>query len=258
MLIGGSSSSLQIPTAGINESGSPASICSSDIIWPEDGGGGSQPWSGSTLSRSDGSARLHRRRARSSASSDTALRAMAIPPCCALPSVDLLREAYGRRPNFWGDLTPAETRRFYHELLPVSIRLAASATVSIDSNGQPFEGEGDVVGLATVVDAFAEEWECVFGAAETLEEKARLASMARHAAKLYVRERCQLPVRVVAHLYDGLRHLKNHGTFRCEVPGGDNFRLPYNSTSGNVSRIVLSCRVVFSHIQRIGCQPEKP
>ncbi|CAN0546518.1 unnamed protein product, partial [Ectocarpus sp. 12 AP-2014] len=110
---------------------------------------------------------------------------MAIPARCALPSVDLLRQAYGPRRHFWGDLTPAETRRFYHELLPVS--------VYVDAGGH---------------------WEYFFGAAETLEERARLASMARHAARLYVRERCKLPSRVVAHLYDGLRHLKRHGSFR--------------------------------------------
>ncbi|CAM9702846.1 unnamed protein product, partial [Sphacelaria rigidula] len=107
---------------------------------------------------------------------------MAIPARCALPSVDLLREAYGPRRSFWGDLSARETRIFYKELLP-------GAT-------------GDIA------------WS-VFGEGElTLEEQARLASTARHAARLYARERCSLPLRVVAHLYDGLRHLKNYGTFR--------------------------------------------
>lgn len=217
------SNSLPTTTAKFRESGqdsSPMRVSSysSDIIWPDDGS--SSCSSGGSLSD------LPRRRrtrppasspypATTAAASNTVLRAMSIPARCELPSVDLLREAYGRRRNFWGDLTAAETRRFYHELLPVSIRLAAIATVPFDSRGRPLKEESDVGGLAAVVDAFAEEWESVFGAAETLEEKARLASMSRHAAKLYVRERCRLPVRVVTHLYDGLRHLKSHGSFRC-------------------------------------------
>lgn len=179
------------------------------------------------------------------AASNTALRAMSIPARCELPSVDLLREAYGRRRNFWGDLTAAETRRFYHELLPVSIRLAAIATVPFDSRGRPLKEESDVGGLAAVVDAFAEEWESVFGAAETLEEKARLASMSRHAAKLYVRERCRLPVRVVAHLYDGLRHLKSHGSFRC-VP-------EVFAMEASMMSLVLGARLVLRSFNAQGC-----
>lgn len=146
---------------------------------------------------------------------------MAIPARCALPSVDLLREAYGHRRSFWGDLTPAETRRFYHELLPVSVyleALGAQGLTAVDGNERPLGGGMSGGGLATVVEVVGGgaggDCECIFGAAETLEEQARLASMARHAARLYVRERCKLPSRVLAHLYDGLRHLKNYGSFR--------------------------------------------
>lgn len=149
---------------------------------------------------------------------------MAIPARCALPCVNLLRQAYGPRRNFWGDLTPSETRRFYHELLPVSVYLDALGSRSELADGEkevederPLGGGTSGGGLATVVDVANQEvgyWECFFGSAETLEERARLASMARHAARLYVRERCHLPSRVVAHLYDGLRHLKEFGTFR--------------------------------------------
>lgn len=143
---------------------------------------------------------------------------MAIPARCALPCVNLLRQAYGPRRNFWGDLTPAETRRFYHELLPVSVYLDALGSRDLaDGEERPLGGGTSGGGLATVVDVANQEagyWECFFGSAETLEERARLASMARHAARLYVRERCHLPSRVVAHLYDGLRHLKEFGTFR--------------------------------------------
>ncbi|CAM9197287.1 unnamed protein product [Ectocarpus sp. 12 AP-2014] len=179
---------------------------------------------GSGSSRNDGASPGRRRpRARtggsSSANSDSALHAMAIPARCALPSVDLLRQAYGPRRHFWGDLTPAETRRFYHELLPVSVYVdAVGAKALCDGNERPLGGGMSGGGLATVVDVANRQqgghWEYFFGAAETLEERARLASMARHAARLYVRERCKLPSRVVAHLYDGLRHLKRHGSFR--------------------------------------------
>eukprot|EP00903_Cladosiphon_okamuranus_P013597 g12664.t1 len=163
-----------------------------------------------------------RSRARSSSScpggSHTALNAMAIPARCALPCVNLLRQAYGPRRNFWGDLSPAETRRFYHELLPVSVYLDALGSRDlVDGEERPLGGGTSGGGLATVVDVANQEvghWECFFGSAETLEERARLASMARHAARMYVRERCHLPSRVVAHLYDGLRHLKEFGTFR--------------------------------------------
>lgn len=153
-------------------------------------------------------------------SSFSALYAMAIPARCALPSVHLLRQAYGPRRNFWGDLTPAETRRFYHELLPVSVYLEAVGAKDIhDGKERPLGGGMSGGGLATVVDVANQQQgaylDCFFGAAETLEERARLASMARHAARLYVRERCRLPSRVVAHLYDGLRHLKQYGSFRC-------------------------------------------
>ncbi|CAM9773646.1 unnamed protein product, partial [Phaeothamnion confervicola] len=93
-----------------------------------------------------------------------------------LTSVDNLRRVYGQRRHWWGDLTAHETRRFYHELLPVSLGFEMDASL-------------------------------------TLEERARLASMARHAARLYARERCALPSRLVAHFYDGFRHLRKYGTW---------------------------------------------
>lgn len=117
-------------------------------------------------------------------------------------SVDNLRRVYGQRRHWWGDLTAHETRRFYHELLPVSLEFECDQTL-------------------------------------TLEERARLASMARHAARLYVRERCALPSRLVAQCYDGFRHLQKYGTWswtgmtweevwskyerqvRAEAPGAD-------------------------------------
>lgn len=214
--------------------GSSGSDCSAPcpsstvLIWPGAAAGGGGVFGGATGNcGGTGSSSSHhpaRRRTRGRsfcAGSESALQAMAIPARCALPSVDLLRQAYGPRRSFWGDLSAAETRRFYHELLPVSVYLEALCSEGVvpgAGKDMPLGGGMSGGGLATVVDGVVAEggdWmECIFGAAETLEERARLASMARHAARLYVRERCKLPSRVLAHLYDGLRHLKNYGSFR--------------------------------------------
>lgn len=212
MLITGQSSPATARSFG-DAGGGGFSRCSPALIWP-----------GASRNQQDSHTNPSRRRQRSRSittgtSSSSSLHAMAIPARCALPSVDLLRQAYGPRRNFWGDLSPAETRRFYHELLPVSVYLEAVGAKDLDDGTErPLGGGMSGGGLATVVDVANQQqgayWECFFGAAETLEERARLASMARHAARLYVRERCRLPSRVVAHLYDGLRHLKQYGSFR--------------------------------------------
>lgn len=202
--------------------GQPSSL----LIWPAASAGGvlqdimSRRGGGSSAGQHTRNSRKRGRGRAASGSedSDSALKAMAIPARCALPSVDLLREAYGPRRSFWGDLSARETRIFYKELLPVSIKLEALARQRSDrdKNGSDSEG-GTGEGIAEEGGEDATEdvaWN-VFGKGDlTLEEQARLASTARHAARLYARERCSLPLRVVAHLYDGLRHLKNYGTFR--------------------------------------------
>lgn len=225
------SSECQLPTirslggTGGNDCSSAFSP-SSALIWPcaaaAAGGAYSQPHTSYTPNT-----RRNRRRGRScstgSENSDSALRAMSIPARCALPSVDLLREAYGPRRSFWGDLNARETRMFYHELLPVSITLEALASrgaVAPNGGCAGYVSETTIRagrsrrGLAAVVDAGG-VGEGFGAGALSLEDQAWLASTARHAARLYARERCALPSRVLAHLYDGLRHLKNYGTFRC-------------------------------------------
>jgi len=74
-----------------------------------------------------------------------------------------------RQGTFWGDLNHIETRFVYHQLLPRHLLQ--------DSQAHP--------------DALA------------VEDLARLASMARHAARMYARERSSLPLRLAA------------GTFPC-------------------------------------------
>jgi len=90
-------------------------------------------------------------------------------------TVDDYRNRYGPRSNWWGDFTSSETRTLYHSLLPKSL--------------SDLESKMEM----------------------SLEDRAKVASMSRHAAKLYARERCTLPGRVVAQLYDGFRTLKTLG-----------------------------------------------
>ena len=42
-----------------------------------------------------------------------------------------------------------------------------------------------------------------------------LAYKARVAAKLYARERCRVPARVAANLFDGYRQWRKYGSFDC-------------------------------------------
>ncbi|KAG5178180.1 hypothetical protein JKP88DRAFT_225623 [Tribonema minus] len=107
------------------------------------------------------------------------LSAAVLPDPYPVADLQSLRKVYGpRRNKFWGDLSNKQTRAFYHELLPVSLQFEADDLCSL-----------------------------------TLEERARRASMARHAARLYARERCALPGRLTAVLYDGFRHFRKYGTW---------------------------------------------
>lgn len=81
-----------------------------------------------------------------------------------ITTLDGLRWQHGRRGHWWGDLTAVETRIVYHELLPKQLL-------------EEIEANEDFV---------------------RVEELARLASEARHAARLYARERSSLPIRLLA------------------------------------------------------------
>ena len=95
-------------------------------------------------------------------------------------TVDGLRQAFGRNRNvLWGDLDATNTRRLYKTLMPVALMdLYKSADV------QP-------------------------------QDLAPLAYKARVAAKLYARERCQVPARIAANLFDGYRQWRKYGSFDC-------------------------------------------
>jgi hypothetical protein len=93
---------------------------------------------------------------------------------CPPTTIDELRRRYGRSQSIWGEWTCAETRRFYRQQLPVALQMDG------------------VMGLS-------------------LEERARIAAEARHALRVYARERCNLWGRVAAVVYDGVRHFHTFG-----------------------------------------------
>jgi len=100
----------------------------------------------------------------------------------AMPSsVDALRHLFGHRKSWWGDLDAIETRELYHALMPSYL---------LDEN---------------------------IAAALSLQERARLAVLARHAARMYARERAHLPLTLACELLDGVRQLRESGRFQ---PGG--------------------------------------
>jgi len=90
-------------------------------------------------------------------------------------SVDELRQAHGTRRNWFGDLDAPSTRALYHSLLPTTL---------IEMEELP---------LAT---------------------RARIAVQARHAARVYARERALLPVALPCQLFDGVRQLIENGRFQ--------------------------------------------
>lgn len=93
-------------------------------------------------------------------------------------NVDSLRQLFGDNKNkLWGDLDATTTRRLYKTLLPKALLEMLSIGV-------------------------------------TPEDLAPLAYSARVAAKLYARERCVVPARMLAIGYDGVRQLKKYGKFQ--------------------------------------------
>mmetsp|Transcript_40027 Transcript_40027/g.70067 ORF Transcript_40027/g.70067 Transcript_40027/m.70067 type:complete len:246 (-) Transcript_40027:532-1269(-) len=92
-----------------------------------------------------------------------------------LTSLEDYREYYGSREKWWGDFTAGETRNFYHSLLPSDL--------------------AKIPGFDKL----------------SLEEKAKVASMSRHAARLYARERCTVPGRLLSRAIDGYRTFKHLG-----------------------------------------------
>eukprot|EP00535_Pseudo-nitzschia_heimii_P001702 CAMPEP_0197187680 /NCGR_PEP_ID=MMETSP1423-20130617/16333_1 /TAXON_ID=476441 /ORGANISM="Pseudo-nitzschia heimii, Strain UNC1101" /LENGTH=363 /DNA_ID=CAMNT_0042639323 /DNA_START=40 /DNA_END=1131 /DNA_ORIENTATION=+ len=92
-----------------------------------------------------------------------------------------LRSTFGcNRNKLYGDLDAVTTRKLYITLLPTAV-----CELVLDVEVRP-------------------------------EELAPLAFEARKAAKLYARERCHVPARLLAKWYDGFRALKRYGRFQIE------------------------------------------
>jgi len=109
-------------------------------------------------------------------------------------TVEQLRALHGRSPTWWGDLTPAEARELYHSLLPYNLL----------NSSTPY----------------------------TLGERARLAVAARHAARLYVRERTVLPATIGCELFDGARTLIKQGAFQPSGMTEDQIFAKYAAAAG--------------------------
>jgi hypothetical protein len=108
-------------------------------------------------------------------------------------TVNILREEYGARETWWGDLSAAQTRTLYQRLLPRVVLIA---------------------------DEFKEM---------PLKDRAYIASMARYAAKLYARERSMVPERAAANLYDGARYFSRTGKLSWTGPTVDEIWLKYEN-----------------------------
>lgn len=98
---------------------------------------------------------------------------------CPPTSLEALRRRYGTNKEFWGDWSAEQTRSFYKQMLPKALQIDGALGLS-------------------------------------LEQRAEIASANRHALRLYSRERCHLPARIVARLYDGLRHLHCFGYWKSQ------------------------------------------
>ena len=111
----------------------------------------------------------------------------------AATDVHTLRKIFGTNKNrWWGDLDAETARILYHTLLPRAL---------IRLHAQGLEPEA----------------------------LAPLAYEARLAAKRYARERCQVPARVLAVAYDGLRHLKRYGKWSSDGLSWDQLWAKYES-----------------------------
>jgi hypothetical protein len=91
---------------------------------------------------------------------------------CPPTTIEALRKRYGTRRSIWGEWSCSDTRRFYRQQLPFCLQIDGCLGLS-------------------------------------LEERAQLAAQARHALRLYSRERCHLPGRLVKHLLVGISLLEH-------------------------------------------------
>ena len=112
---------------------------------------------------------------------------------CPPTSLEALRQRYGTSRSLWGEWSNRETRNFYKTQLPLALQSKCfSFVTSHEIDYLPSLIVDGSLGLS-------------------LQERAELASACRHALRIYSRERCHLPGRILARLYDGLRHMHDFG-----------------------------------------------
>jgi hypothetical protein len=115
-------------------------------------------------------------------------------------TVEALRKRFGRRQSIWGDWSANKTRHFYKSHLPTSLQRKL--------------GYKRVDSASVILRWYLRICMSVDGALNlSLAERAHLASANRHALRLYARERCYLPSRLLAMMFDGLRHLNGCGNW---------------------------------------------
>lgn len=133
---------------------------------------------------------------------------------CPPISVDTLRRRYGSSKGL-GDWSVSQTRRFYKSQLPKSLQSKLYGS-SICASSLTFNFVVDgALGL-------------------NLEERARLASEARHALRLYSRERSIFVARVLAELYDGIRHVQLFGYWSSEGMTWEEVKMKYRKEAKKV------------------------
>mmetsp|Transcript_7076 Transcript_7076/g.10632 ORF Transcript_7076/g.10632 Transcript_7076/m.10632 type:complete len:250 (+) Transcript_7076:224-973(+) len=119
----------------------------------------------------------------------------ALSKAALLKTLEDYRNYYGTNQHWWGDYSAGETRYFYHALLPREEELMG------------------VPGYSKL----------------SVEEKALAASSSRHAARLYARERCTVPGRLLAMAFDGYRTFKSMGKWSPSGMTWDDLYCKYSS-----------------------------
>lgn len=135
---------------------------------------------------------------------------------CPPTTVKMLRRRYGTNKSYWGEWSASQARQFYKSQLPKALQIEGA------------------LGL-------------------TLEERAKLASEARHALRIYARERSNIIARIIAELYDGIRHFQSFGYWSSDGMNWNEVKLKYslkakqklgpNATQEEIDSLVYHCIV---------------
>lgn len=128
-------------------------------------------------------------------------------------TLESLRSRYGTRQSLWGDWDSRQTRQFYKSQLPLALQADGARGLSLG-------------------------------------QRAKLASQARYALRLYARERSTLPVRLLSGWYDGLRHLLDFGTWAPEGMNWAEVKMKYTKEAHQVLGAAATPEEVESYLYR--------